>query len=254
MIFYFSGTGNTRYVVERVTEEIREEAVDIRQWLPGFTALPTTLPQRWGIAFPVYGWGVPPVVEDFIHHLPPAEHQDHYVFAILTCGDEVGKTHEQLRDLLSQKGYILSLVWSVQMPNTYVSFPFFDVDNEPLEKLKIAIADQQAQRIARAILYREERVEVVQGSVPALRSGWLRRAFYRWFVSPRLFRTENHCTGCNRCVKVCPMNNVLVTSAEEGPQWGNQCAFCMACYHVCPVRNIYVLPSGKKKGQTRRFL
>lgn len=254
MIFYFSGTGNTRYVAERVGEEIHEEAVDIRQWLPELISVPTALPKRWGIAFPVYGWGVPPVVADFIDHLPPSADEDHYVFAILTCGDEVGKTHEQLRDLLSKKGYTLSLVWSVQMPNTYVGFPFFDVDSEQTEKVKIAIADQQSQRIARAILFREQRIEVEQGSVPTLRSGLLRRAFYRWLVSPRLFRTENRCTGCHRCVKVCPMKNVTVSTASDGPRWGDLCAFCMACYHVCPVQNIYSLPSGKKKGQTCRFL
>lgn len=254
MIFYFSGTGNTRYVAERVSEEIRSEAIDIRQWLPALTSIPTTLPQRWGIAFPVYGWGIPPIVERFIDCLPQNQDKHHYVFSILTCGDEVGKTHEQLRQLLSRKGYTLQLIWSVQMPNTYVCFPFFDVDSPQTENLKLAIADQQVQRIARAILFGEERVEVEQGSVPTLRSGLLHRVFYRWFVSPRLFRTENRCTGCNRCVKVCPMKNIVVSSTHVGPRWGNACTFCMACYHICPIQNIYALPSGRKKGQTRHFL
>ena len=65
MIFYFSGTGNSRWVAERLGELLEEAVCSIADILAkknSFVAEENTI----GIVFPVYSWGPPAVVLRFI--------------------------------------------------------------------------------------------------------------------------------------------------------------------------------------------
>ncbi len=254
MIYYFSGTGNTRYSATLLARLLHIKAIDIRQWLLSPIPLPDSFSDypSIGFAFPVYGWGLPIAVETFLTHLPLLkEDQSTYVFALLCCGDDIGYTHHQLRKLLAQKGYSLSAVWSLRMPNTYTALPFFDIDNPELAEEKVRDAEALLPLIAQKIMDREQDVvEVVEGSIPGLKSGIIRKFFNRFLISPRLFYTDHRCTACQRCVQVCPLKNITVVDAKGGPEWGDTCTFCLACYHICPLHNILVHPAGTgKKGR-----
>ncbi len=259
MIYYFSGTGNTRRLATLLARQLDTEAIDIRQWLLSVEPLPLSFAADTsvGFAFPVYGWGLPLAVEAFLKRLPDcAEGASLHVFALLSCGDDIGHTHHQLRRLLAAKGYRLAAVWSLQMPNTYIALPFFNTDAEEVARKKIETSERALPRIARRIIERQTGVvEVVEGGMPGLKSGMIRRFFNRFLISPRLFHTDHRCIACHRCVRVCPLHNVSVPDAQSGPQWGNACTFCLACYHVCPKHNILVRPSGTlAKGRSARFL
>lgn len=147
MIYYFSGTGNTRWVAEQVSRACGLALRNVADCL-GDVATPEI--NLWtegilGLAFPIYGWTIPKVAEAFIRSLPRAEAPGtYYVFALLTCGDDIGRAHERLAMLLAEKGYELSAVWSFSMPNTYIGLPFFDVDNEELAARKIKSTQEKA--------------------------------------------------------------------------------------------------------------
>lgn len=72
-------------------------------------------------------------------------------------------------------------------------------------------------------------------------------AFYRFFVKADAFRVTDACTGCGRCVELCPLNNVHLKNGK--PVWGKNCTHCMACICYCPKEAIEY---GKKsKGKPR---
>jgi len=182
MIYYFSGTGNTRWVAEQVS---RACGLALRNVADCLDDVATPERNLWtegilGLAFPIYGWTIPKVAEAFIRSLPRAEAQGaYYVFALLICGDDIGRAHERLAMLLAEKGYELSAVWSFSMPNTYVGLPFFDVDNEELAARKIKSTQAKLPRVAQQILCREKGVvDVVPGSV----SRWERGGGVLFFV------------------------------------------------------------------------
>ena len=55
--------------------------------------------------------------------------------------------------------------------------------------------------------------------------------FYRFFVKADAFRATDACTGCGRCVELCPLNNVHLKNGK--PVWGKNCTHCMACICYC---------------------
>ena len=84
MIFYFSGTGNSRWVARTLADRMGDRACD----LIGLDPIPDLQGEsRVGLVFPVYAWGVPGVVADFAARLPKT---DAFTFGVGTCGAEAG--------------------------------------------------------------------------------------------------------------------------------------------------------------------
>ena len=67
-------------------------------------------------------------------------------------------------------------------------------------------------------------------------SGPVNPAFYSFFVKAKAFRVGDGCTGCGRCAKLCPMNNITLRVGK--PVWGDRCTHCMACICYCPAKAI----------------
>lgn len=142
MIFYFSGTGNSRWIAYRLAEELREELVFIPDALrlsggspeadPGMvehssgSMLPEFIPkpgEHIGFVFPVYSWGPPAIVLEFIRKLTLSSCTDRYTFFVCSCGDETGLTPDRMHQALNRKGWKCHAGFSVCMPNNYILFP-----------------------------------------------------------------------------------------------------------------------------------
>lgn len=84
MIFYFSGTGNSQWVAEQLGALTGDQVQDILKLdkapsLSGETQV--------GFVFPVYAWGVPQPMLDFVKSLPKT---NGFSFGVCTCGEEAG--------------------------------------------------------------------------------------------------------------------------------------------------------------------
>ena len=77
MIFYFSGTGNTRWAAIRLASATQERLIDIAEEMRRMktSGADKTEPfilkrgERLGFVFPVHGWRVPRLVRDFLSQL-----------------------------------------------------------------------------------------------------------------------------------------------------------------------------------------
>lgn len=153
MIFYFSGTGNSKYCTDYLARLLDDDKVFMNSDEIGVAPS-----GRYGLGFvfPVYSWGVPPVVVDFIDSLPESFWEDIKinripVWSVMSCGDEVALAPEMLEKVLKRKGVYLKAVWSVIMPNNYVILPGFDVDQKEVELKKLEEAPGRLQEIAERI-------------------------------------------------------------------------------------------------------
>ena len=198
-------------------------------------------------AFPVYSWGVPPVVARFIERVDLTGIGNRYHFMVATCGDDAGLTHRQWRKLLSKRGWDGVAAFTVIMPNTYTLMNGFDVDSVEVAAAKLAAAPAAVDSIAASIVKGVRGDKVVKG-----RFAWIKtRVIYPWFVrhamSPRPFHATESCTGCGLCSRFCPLNNI--TMSDGTPCWGDNCALCLRCYHSCPTRAVAYGKATHGKGQ-----
>lgn len=249
MIFYFSGTGNSRLASDVLSKELGEQLVfipDVK--IPDIKFEGESL----GFVFPVYSWGVPPLVMEFVKSLPESfieavKGQKADVWCVLTCGDEVALAPEMFENAMSKRGITLNSIWSVIMPNNYVLLPGFDVDSKEVERMKLKDAPTRLKKIASGIKEGEGKVDVTRGSLAALKTKCIYPLFRKWGIFPKKWRSTDMCVACGICAESCPLHNI--TMKDNHPRWGKNCCSCLACYHSCPRHAVAYGSSTKKKGQ-----
>ncbi|MDE6485151.1 MAG: EFR1 family ferrodoxin [Duncaniella sp.] len=239
MIVYFSGTGNSRAVAKTLAGLLDEKVSFI------FPAPDLSGEERVIWVTPVYSWGLPPVMVDAIRSAVCKKGSRHFLVA--THGDDLGNTHRQWRRIISEKGLDPVAAYSVTMPNTYVSLPFFDVDSPEVEKAKLEAMPRRVDEIALMIRGEKRCDDVVRGAFPGFKSSVIYPVFIRKALSAKPFRVNDRCTSCHKCERECPMQNITFTDGR--PVWHDNCAGCLGCYHICPVHAIDRGSATRHKGQ-----
>lgn len=238
MIYCFSGTGNSLVAAQRLS---RLTGSPLLPMTAKEAVLPSADDDVWGLVFPVYAWGLPAIVEAFIKRLKVTVNVNDeaampYTFALLTCGDDVGRADVLLRRALQAKGVTLNAVFSVQMRNTYVCLPGFDVDSAEVVRTKEQAAHTRLEEIAVRIINRKPSVpgDVHPGPFPWTKSHVLRPLFNAFLTHDSGFHVNpSTCTRCGMCGKVCPLGNIA-KNADNLPTWQGRCTLCLRCYHACP--------------------
>lgn len=240
MIYYFSGTGNSLHVARHLADALGDQ-------LSPMTYLRPVEDEVIGLVFPVHAWGIPNVVEKAVSLLLPRGGET-YLYAVMTCGDDMGYADRILDKVLrSACGKTLDAAFSVQMPNTYICLPGFDVDSDALCKEKLTREEIAVKEIAACVSERKSVRRLTRGGFPWIKTYVLRPLFNRFLLTDKYFHVDAaRCISCGRCRKMCPVGNIII---DEVPVWQSHCTGCLACYHACPHHAINFGSMTQKKGQ-----
>ena len=224
MIYYFSGTGNSKWVAEELARRTGDEAKSIPALMANDAGAIIAQDPRIGIVFPVYAWGAPLLVERFCRSLQTG--RDAYLYIVCTCGDEAGKALIRMKRFFDWKA-----AWSLAMPNNYIIG--FDVDDPALERSKVSFAREKLAQIADGILSSSSAYEVHEGSYARLKTVLVRPMFNAFARRTKPFTATAACNGCGLCERICPAKAIRL---EDGmPRWVRKnCAQCMGCINRCP--------------------
>ena len=241
MIYYFSGTGNSLYVARHLADALGER-------LSPMTFPTPTDDEVVGLVFPVYGWGIPNIVDKFARNLKASllggRLEGGFLYAVMTCGDDMGYADNILEKALGRK---LDAAFSVLMPDVYVCLPGFDVDSKEECREKFEQEEVAVKEIAACISQRQAVRRLKRGGFPWTKTYIIRPLFNRYLVTDKYFRVDaSKCISCGRCRKLCPVGNIIV---DEVPHWQSNCTGCLACYHACPYHAINFGTMTQKKGQ-----
>lgn len=274
MIFYFSGTGNTRWIAQQLAEATGEELRFIPDEMKkDVMRYELKDCERLGFCFPTHGWQPPRIVREFIRkaqfvktntdctdktdirtntnntNSTNSTNSTLFVWALTTCGDNMGKAMDIFNRELAKKGLKAETLFSVIMPESYVCLPFMYTDTESREREKIEQARRQTEHIARIIIDRKRGIEELdKGATPRLFSYVIGQYFNKRMITDKKFSVDNDvCTRCGKCRRVCPVDNITGTP----PRWlhNGQCTCCLACYHYCPVHAINYGSITRKRDQ-----
>jgi ferredoxin/flavodoxin len=253
-VYYFSGTGNTAWVVKRLAERLTElgDAVVATscERVVGSDVDPAAC-DVMGIAFPVYASFAPSLVRDFIAGLPPAAGKP--LFAVTTAGYAAGDTAWYAVGPLRAKGYGPFVLANVLVANNLrlpVLLPLpIPSPEEMVGKLERACG--KVDRLAGWIHRRERHVEGVG------LFGRLLGVSQRLSVGPfealafQGFFADETCTRCGWCVGHCPVQNIEMT--DDGVGFLDRCMLCMRCYSFCPRQAIQSTEKTKDTERYRRY-
>jgi NAD-dependent dihydropyrimidine dehydrogenase PreA subunit len=239
MIFYFTGTGNSRYIAEKVALGIQDQALNIGALVKNATKIEEIkIENVLGIVFPVYAWRAPEIVNAFVSKLVIPKGT--YVFAICTCGDKAAYTMK-----FFNKELPLNSAWSLTMPDDYIRM--WDVNTYEEALVKVEAAETKLVQIIEAIKNKQVIFDVPLGSAPFLKSYIINPFFRRFLNTAKKYYVEDTCTSCGLCEKLCPLSNIVLDKGK--PLWGNNCNQCGACIHHCPVKAIQYGKVTKDRGR-----
>jgi flavodoxin/NAD-dependent dihydropyrimidine dehydrogenase PreA subunit len=228
MIFYFSGTGNSKHVAEKIANSTGERLVYITEdTIKKNEIYEVKKDEKLGFVFPVYWYSLPTIVERFINQLKTEGYQKQYVYAITTYGIAGGNVMERLSKLLYKKQLQLVGKYGVKMVDNYVVG--YNIANEDKQRKILDDAEVEIDKII-SMIDQEDRVEYLNKGKIAFFTPITGYA-YRKTNHIKKFSTTKACNSCTQCVRDCPCNAIHM---EDGkPIWQGNCTFCLKCIHGC---------------------
>ena len=128
MVFYFSGTGNSKHVAQCLAHATKEKCVSITDCMRnGEFSFSLCKDERVGFVTPVYFWGLPDIVVRFLNLLNITDLRHHFIYHVVTFGTSTGQAHYMMQQLLKHKGLWLDAKYNVRMVDVWT--PLFDVSN-----------------------------------------------------------------------------------------------------------------------------
>lgn len=246
---YMSGTGNTKYCVERLIRNLDPDAV-----LTAIESDQTPEMVRRAdlvvLGYPTQFSNAPLMVRDFIRQHPTLWNRKH-VICLTTMGAFSGDGTGCAARVLKKYGAVVDGGLQVRMPDSVCDKRALKKSREENHEIVVEAGrklDQAGEEIKR-------------GSYPREGLGFLSHILglfgqRLWFYGKTshyavgLTIDAERCVGCGTCAKVCPMSNIYMQEVPSpGPDKkplaravpGKRCAMCYRCISLCPTQAITLL-------------
>ncbi len=243
MILYFSGTGNSKFVAQRIAVALGDKILNLNDRIKASDTSLVETGERVIIVTPTYAWRIPRVVRDWLLRTEPRGAKR--AWFVMTCGSEIGNANKYNRDLCAEKAISCMGTAQIVMPENYIAM--FSAPQADEAREIVAKAEPNIDCVIASIQSNQPFAPARNNLYDRFMSGPVNPIFYKFFVKADAFTVSDACIGCGQCAKRCPMNNVTLKDGK--PSWGKNCTHCMACICYCPVSAIEY---GKKSvGQPR---
>jgi Pyruvate/2-oxoacid:ferredoxin oxidoreductase delta subunit/flavodoxin len=247
IIYYFSGTGNSRNVALWLSNVAKENSIESRLINIGqIDRLTIEQPDPEAlVAFisPIHGFNYPPVMMHFIMRFPKGRNK--VLLMNTRAGMLIGKWNVPgLTGIafyfsalfLKLKGYSIKAMFPVDLPSNWISVhPGL---NERTVKYLHEKNQEKVYRFARKVLnggsdFRGIR-EIIQDALVAPIS--LGYYFMGRFLFAKTYFASSDCDNCGLCIKNCPVKAII--KVDNRPFWTFNCESCMRCMSNCPKQAI----------------
>jgi ferredoxin len=244
-IYYFSTTGNSLSVARDIAGGLGEaELIPIPKALKDGTDADGS---AIGFVFPVYAWGLPRMVAEFVRGLKFTGKP--YVFAVATCGGTPAKTLLELKKLLRKAGADLNAGFACREgANGVTEDPGFVRFAKRLNRVQYASGKERLPEILAAVRERREHAPETSSFAANIFGGMMHGMMSLAGDKLKSFDSsysadERRCTQCRTCERVCPRGNI---SVADKPVWHHNCEMCYGCIQWCPKQAIHIANETKR--------
>jgi len=221
MILYFSATGNSKYVANRIAEATGEVIISIVECCKQDNY--TFRDKRIGIISPTYDWALPSITREF---LKKAKLEGNYIYYVATYGTTPGASSEFARKYLGRE---VDAYYSVRMPDTWT--PMFDLSTPEKVAEFCRTTEYDIDTLLRH-LENDDRGQFMMNRIP---EAFVSAAypFYELNRRTKNLHVNEACVGCGLCAKKCPVGAIEIKNKK--PVWvKDKCVMCLGCLHRCP--------------------
>lgn len=237
VIRYFSGTGNTRFVAEAFKRQLEDKGYSIscESIEGGGSAWEET--DLLVIGGPIMAGNVPELLIRWVlREIPSVPQGDALVFTTSAGLENAHGVHSLARKL-AEKGYRVVGQSLFQMPRNYYFGRYEPTPLEEQGRLFNAVSEDVAGEVgrlegARAPVGLQGRGKVLSQDLMAELFSLMARGMGKKFNS-----FADDCTGCIRCIRECPRQNIEVKPGG-GVVFRGRCMLCTRCLHNCPAHAI----------------
>lgn len=253
MIFYFSATGNSLQVAQKMAMTLNTEYISItdviikNENLDKYT-FSLKKDEKIGFVIPTYFCGIPIIVDEFLSKLNIVGGQGNYVFLVTTYGAMPGNVAKMFQKKLYAQGLTLDASYCICTVDTYI--PMFAIPEKSAIDKTLAKASLELEKICNSVLQKEKNNNFSSRGVSATIFTALMYPSYLKGRKTNKFSVNTNCLSCGLCENVCPNRAIKMQNGK--PIWVKEsCILCLGCLHRCPSNAINY---GKKTKDKKRYV
>lgn len=227
-ILYFSATGNSLYVAQRIQKTIGGSI----RYIPNYDGNGEEF-ERVIIVSPIYSFGLPVHVYDLLPKLT----KNRPVWVVLNYGGMTGGADSFTYRYSKEIGLDIQGVFTVRMPENYTltfSAPSFYTD------ATLKAAPKAIDKVALQIQNRQQRIP---RNKRTMEETYLKNR-PTWHLIANDFSVSDNCIRCGKCIDLCPTQNISLQNGKI--TFADRCVICLGCYHRCPQKAIRYKNKNKK--------
>jgi len=247
LMFYFSGTGNSKQVANWISEFALARSIDYKLFDISKTDISQLEPLDSNalilIISPVHGFNYPKITLDFIRRFPSGKNK--VVLMNTRAGMKIGSfitpgltgiAFILSSLLLKRKGYKIVGQIPFDMPSNWISI--HPALNERTVKFIHQKNYDRVKKHSDKIFAGKKDFLALRDLIQDILIAPISLGYYLVgrYAFAKTFYASYKCDNCDICIKQCPVK--AIEKINNRPYWTFDCESCMKCMNSCPKRAI----------------